>query len=188
MLAVTATIIMTVAAVAASAVQFSEKKKANRRMRKAAITQANAEKLQVANQAGRAIRQESEARLLGKIQQAKDRGVAHSMLNRSDVQVAALVREADRGAQLKLTASDVKVSAIRGDVRDAWTNIHMNLANRFSQIVEPSPAALALSITGTIAKGVSSGVSAYSGAGGGGSMPSFDSLDDRYNAGYSPKG
>jgi hypothetical protein len=161
MLAVTATIIMTVAAVAASAVQYVQKKKDNKRMRKAADAQAKAETMQVANQAGRAIRQESEKRLLGKIQQAKDRGVAHSLLNRSDVQVAALVREADRGAQLQQTASDVKVSAIRGDVRDAWTNIRMNLENRYSQIVEPSPAALALSIGGSVAKGISSGVKDY---------------------------
>jgi hypothetical protein len=128
-----------------------QKKEADSRAkeaRKAADATATAEQEIASNQAARAVREEAEAHTENVIKGAELAGQFSNAQNKSDVQMAAYMRQATRATQADQNARDLRVAAISGSKRDAFQRTQVNRTATYSTIRGGSKLGLALGLAG----------------------------------------
>jgi hypothetical protein len=100
----------------------------------------------------REMRKEAEKGVADKIQHAKDVGTMQNAQNRSNRQIAALIREVDREAMSNENALKTRVEAVNAEARGNYRNIALNQRNAYDANRGPSDNALYINL-GTSALG-----------------------------------
>jgi hypothetical protein len=111
-----------------------------------ALMTADIEKGDAFNEAVQENRVLAEEGAIIEIQQARDRGKASNLMNRSDMQVASLLREADREAQTSEAALATKTQNVRSSLRGSYRSINIARNERLGSIKKPSKGSLALGL------------------------------------------
>jgi hypothetical protein len=112
----------------------------------AALLTADIEEGEAFNEAVRENRTLAEEGAIIEIQQARDRGKASNVMNRSDMQVASLLREADREAQTSEAALATKTQNVRSSLRSEHRAIKARRNATLGSIDKPSKGSLALGL------------------------------------------
>jgi hypothetical protein len=111
-----------------------------------ALRTADVEESNAYDEAVRENRTLAEEGAIIEIQQARDRGKASNVMNRSDMQVASLLREADREAQSSEAALSTKAQNVRSSLRSEHRAIKQRRNQTLGSIDKPSKGSLALGL------------------------------------------